>query len=99
MIIILGLIWLMLSIYAIYYVDHYCYWPNLFKVFAACCILAFLFNGWQMYDPTLDKMIVIIETNPTWELALAISIAEGICLTGPIAGLYILKDKIEKRRG
>lgn len=99
MIIIFGLVWLILSIFAIYYIDHYYYWNNLFKVFAACCIIAFLFNGWQMYDPTLDHMIVTIETNPTWEAALALSLAEGACMTGPIAWIYILKEKIQERRG
>ena len=44
-------------------------------------------------------MIVTIETNPTWEWALGSSFIGGICITGPIAGLYILKEKMQERRG
>lgn len=44
-------------------------------------------------------MIVTIETNPTWEMTLGSAFIGGICITGPIAGLYILKEKIQERRG
>ena len=99
MLIIISLIWLILSLYAIYYVDNYCYWEHLFKIFKCASIAAFVFNAQQVYDPNLNHMIVTIETNPTWSLALIIGIIEGICITGPIAGLYILKEKIQERRG
>ena len=97
--IILLLMWLILSLYAIYYVDHYCYWKYLFKIFITATILTFLISSWQIYDPNLNHMIVTIETNPTWERALGSSFIGGICITGPIAGLYILKEKIQERRG
>ena len=70
-----------------------CYWENLSKVFMVCFAVAFLYNGYQVYDPTMDHMIVTIETNPTWDFALIISIAEGVCLTGPIAVSYIIKER------
>ena len=99
MIIIISLIWLLLSIYTIYYTDHYYYWKHLFKVFIITTVLAFIFNVWQVYNPDLNRMLVTIELNPTWGLALALAFAEGICITGPIAGLHILKEKIQERRG
>ena len=93
MIYIIGSIWFIASLYTIYYVDHYCYWKHLFKVFFVCCIIAFLYNGVQLYDPTIDHMIVTIETNPTWNAALILSIAEGTCLTGPIAAIHAIKER------
>ena len=91
--------WTTLSVYAIYYVDNYCYWEHLFKIFITMFTLAFLFNGWQIYDPSLNHMLATIELNPTWNMALGLSLMEGICITGPIAGLYLLKEKIQERRG
>lgn len=97
--IIIAIIWLILSIYAIYYVDNYYYWDNLFKIFIAMPIIMFLFHAWKIYDPNLNHSIATIEINPTWEQAILVSFIEGICITGPIAGLYILKEKIQERRG
>lgn len=97
--IILLIIWLVLSIYAIYYVDHNCYWEHLYKIFICTSLLALLFDGWKVYDASLNNMIVTIETNPTWELALGLSFIKGTCITGLIAGIYILKEKIQERRG
>lgn len=97
--IIIAIIWLMLSVYAIYYVDNYCYWKHLFKIFITTSILTLVFYGWQIYNPNLNHMVAIIEINPTWELTLGSSLLGGICITGPIAGLYILKEKIQERRG
>ena len=99
MIIIFLLIWTILSIYAIYYIDHYYYWEHLFTVFISSSILAFFMNAWQIYDPNQNHMAVVIEVNETWNATLLLAIIEGICLTGIIAWGYIIKEKIKERRG
>lgn len=99
MIIVLGLVWLILSIYAIYYTDYYYYWDKLFTVYISASILALILNTWIVYEPSMGHMVVTIEINPTFDLALGLAFIEGICITGPIAGLHILKEKIKERRG
>lgn len=99
MAIIVILIWFILSIYTIYYVDHYYYWNQLSTILIVASILALLFNTWQIYDSKMNHITVTIETNPTWNTALYLALIEGVCITGPIAGLHILKEKIKERRG
>jgi len=96
--IILG-IWFVVSLGIIYYVDKYYHWRHLSKVFLTASIVALAFNGWRVYDPALSNMIVTIETNPTWTEALLLSFTEGICITGPIAAVHLIKEKMKERRG
>ena len=98
MVIIILIIWLALSIWAIYYFDRNYYSKHLFKIHIGACILALMLNAWQVYDPELNHMIVTIEVNPTWDSALLLAIIEGTCITGPIAGILILREKIKERR-
>ena len=96
MFIILALIWLILSLFALYAVNEYYYWDKWDKVLIAASIFAFILNGWMIYDPSQMHMVVTIDTNPTWEAALWLSLVEGVCITGPIAGIYILIQKLKK---
>ena len=98
MVIIITIIWFVLSIWAIYYFDRNYYSEHLFKILITTCILALILNAWQVYDPELNHMLVTIEINPTWSSALLLAFIEGVCITGPIAGILILKEKIKERR-
>ena len=99
MIIILSVTWLLISIGAIYIDDKWYRWKYLFRIFAGFTILSFILTAGAIYNPNLNHMIGgVIEINPTWDMALLIAIAGGICLTGPVSIIHILYKKY-KRRG
>ncbi len=86
--IVISIVWLIASVVAIYITDRDYHWDGLFKIFIGAAAIAFLFNGWQLYDPNMNHMIATIELNPTWTAALALSFGEAICITGPIAAIH-----------
>ena len=99
MIIIAATIWFLLSIYTIYKTDHDYYWDKLFTILITTSIIALLYNGWEFYNPELNRTAVIIDLNPTYSMSLTISIIEGICITGPIAGIHSFIEYLKERRG
>lgn len=93
------IIWLAASLLAIYITDHSYYWKGMHKLFYILAIIALITNAYSVYDPRLNHMIGgVIETNPTFELALILSAAEAICIVGPIAAIHSLIEHIHTER-
>lgn len=84
--------WTTLSLVAIGIDDHIARWDGLSKVLMISSLIALVFNGRQLFDPTQTEMVGIVDMNPTWYAALIKSILEGICITGPIAAIHALQD-------
>lgn len=91
MFIFVAIVWLILSIVAIY-IDQY-RWDGLYKLFIGASILSFFLFGRSIYDPNAPTgYAVTIEINDTWTMALLVSFAGGACITGPIAAIHALQD-------
>lgn len=99
MIIIIGLIWLIGSLAAIYITDHNYYWKGMHRLFYILVVIALITNTYAVYNPQLNNMIGgVIETNPSFELALILAAVEAICIVGPIAAIHSLIEHIHTEK-
>ena len=98
--IIVGLIWAIGSIAAVYLDGRDYPWKAFTKVFFSIAICLMIVNGYLVYDPSLINVAVTIDTNPSFQLALLISFAETICIMGPICAIhyYSQYSKYHKRK-
>ncbi len=88
----IAVVWIALSLIAIGIDDSIARWDGLSKILLISSLIALIFNGWQLHDPSQSQMIGVIDINPTWYAAIIKSVLEGICITGPIAAVHALQD-------
>lgn len=99
MILIIGIIWIIGSLIAIYITDHNYYWKSMHRLFYILVILALVTNTYIVYNPQLNNIIGgVIETNPTFELALILAATEALCIIGPIAAIHSLIEHIHQEK-
>ena len=84
-----------ISAIIIRYVDYFYTWDGLSRKSLIATALAFVINGWMLYDPNKTLMAVTIDLNPTWQMAMLLSYTEGLMLTVPFTLIHMLKEKHE----
>ncbi len=86
--IVIGLIWIILSIAAIYIGEQQYVWENFARYLLIITGILLVFNGYLLYDPRIVNIAVTIDMNPSFQLALIVSMVEALGIVGPMYGIY-----------